>query len=432
MTDRLKAALRDLAAGAPEPADVDVWPAAVRRRRLRSAAVPIVVILAVVAIILGTMSFGGLSRDHGVPSKQTGAPSVPRHIGLPWIWQTGPQEDPPGPVSVIFSGHGLPLNTGEVMGSEGNIGLVGASEDSYRLLLVPSSSGVGGVALSPNGNLLAISVGNDTSVINLSTGMERRFSAGSPQAVAGPLGWLPDGRTVVVSRYGGENSAEPLPMALVDTTTGASRTLPYSPQVAAASPDGTRVAVGLEREIFVAPTAAGPGRKLITAGLHRQLAGSAAWSPDGRTVVIADAGSCENCLDGIPGTWTLGGVDAVTGAYQADLGFSKLANAIRVSVLGWRGPDVPVVAVYRPDNTVEVLALRRGGKPDVVVGSTDGISNVAVASDLLASGAARPGADAPPLPMRTSAVVTCVVVPAVLVMLVWWAVRRRRRTARTS
>jgi dipeptidyl aminopeptidase/acylaminoacyl peptidase len=136
-------------------------------------------------------------------------------------------------------------------------------------------------------------------------GESRRLTSGSwslpisypPGSPASPLSWTPDGRSIALVRLATPHSGDSdrATIQVLDVTSGQMRGLTGAQRLEGQptfSPDGSQVAywqprdgdTGNVNEIYVAPTAGGPGRSL-TRALDRNAARSV-WMPDGKSLLV--------------------------------------------------------------------------------------------------------------------------------------------------
>lgn len=336
MTGMLREALRTAAQEAPPPAVTDgLWRRGRRRRRWRRTGAAVAGVLVVVA--LAGMPRLLLAGDPG-PQVAVGDPGR-SSLGRAYPWLPTHAEDPNGPAVAMFTGGGA--------GLLGPSGVLVGEDGSYRLL--PVDDGSPGL-LSPDGSLLA----RPGEIVDLRDGT--RIGAGR---VGRPVAWSPVGRRLltVESRDPARGTGEDQVMLhyeLYDVATGAVTFLmagsDLSVPVAAFSPDGTRLAVVREgpgdRQLEIMDLPEGRHRIALPLGDHQRLAGAAAWTPDGRSVVLLAAEGCG---------W-------------ADCREQPEAFA------GWRLQYVSTTWLLRQDDPVQVTddPVRRTGLPGELVGWRDG------------------------------------------------------------
>jgi WD40 repeat protein len=195
--------------------------------------------------------------------------------------------------------------------------------------------------LSPDGTRVAVGRHSaraaDVAVLDLSSGDVVRHAVPGAESVQ-PVAWSADGRWLAylandepTSPYSGR-TASGTP-GLLDLVTGEPRTIPGGAvTVMAFAPDSSQLVVQRTgRGLEVVETATSRVRDLPTFGW---LAGPAAWSPDGRHLVVRGA---DGGLQLIDATGRGGGAhDAV----HAGAGLQQ-------EVLGWTGPDRLVLAATR-------------------------------------------------------------------------------------
>lgn len=142
-------------------------------------------------------------------------------------------------------------------------------------------------------------------LVSADGGEARRLTSGSwslpishpPGSPASPLTWSPDGKSLVIIRLATPHSgdARDATIQVVDVTSGTLRPVTgqsHSEGQPTFSPDGSQIAywqsrdaqAGTVNEIYLAPSAGGPG-KSITRALDRNIARSI-WMPDGKTMLV--------------------------------------------------------------------------------------------------------------------------------------------------
>ncbi|MEV6970437.1 hypothetical protein AB0M47_35555 [Hamadaea sp. NPDC051192] len=294
MTTRLAQALHDAAGTAPGVRlPDDLWRRGRRTRRRRR----------IVASILCLLVLAGLAwlpvRGHTDTGFAGGGPDVlPKSVAAPYLWQQTFDADPNGPVKLAFTtGHSLNFETAVV--------LVGR-DDSYRLIYLAPGQDVG--SLSPDGRYLL-----RHNLLDLTTGEVHMVSEPIWSLSLTPV-WAPDSRTAVavidrddgVITYGPNNEqlndpSHPDDIVLVDVATGKLRTLLTADTDAAwgasFSPDGRRIAMVLGKEgkdyrFVVVDVATGELQVELPLSDRQLLAGPAAFSPDGSSVLLAYGEQC--------------------------------------------------------------------------------------------------------------------------------------------
>ncbi|MER7474363.1 hypothetical protein [Micromonospora sp. NPDC000018] len=424
MTGQFGEALRRVADEVPAAVvPEDLFDRARARHRRRSAAVACT--LAVVFVLLGV---GYVVRPADTPwSTATGSASsgLPSRLAVPPLRTATVSQSAPGAAAMLFSGPAVRDDW-----NEGRMGVVAADADRYRvidgsLFMTPGFE----TLLSPDGRY----VWRDRELVDLTTG------DASPAPAGDPLAFAPDGQRLAVagststrdasryvadhvSVYDREQRTEVLRVGVQNAW--------VPPGRSAISPNDGQLAVQVRDEVWLARTAdagadrvAEPYRKLPLSG--GRLAGSGAWSSDGRSVAILERSTCAACpLPNYQRTWRLVTRDVTTGQPVPAAAFPELRSATFVQVLGWRSADVAVAlvgvpgpgAVDLPDNhdnaqgpyhdpdteAVRLVLLRRGAaEPELLFQTPAGISELAVAADLAVAGAVResgPPSFGPPHP----------------------------------
>ncbi|NUO58574.1 MAG: hypothetical protein HOV71_27705 [Hamadaea sp.] len=444
MITELRDALRAEAGAVPAYA---VYERAVRtaRRRRRTRWGAYLAAAAVLAILATSGVPGALLADPPPIGSVDGRPSIPDRLAFPPAFWPSVTGSPPGPASVLFGGTGFAADRPlRLLDNEGDLAVVGATSDVYRMMRVGFEVHAGEeVLLSPDGNSLAVPSSFDlrAGILDLSTGEETRLTGFSDTETVTPLAWSPDGHTLAVKVVPG--GPERSQFGLVDLPGGAIRksTSPFGFESmpgfdAAFSPDGRLFAYAADGEIVVVRSDLTELARITTSG-RAWLAGKGAWAPDGRLMTweITDD------------TWRLRGVDLATRLpgypplTSADPEWTVTApDLAAVRLLGWTGGQ-PIVAVYQrePSSTVgppatyyqdvhsvAVWRLTATGH-QVLLTAPHNLMSIDIADAALATGEVR-AADPPRFGIVT---VLAVVVPVTFVVALGWAlVRRGRRTAR--
>ncbi|MBB5867106.1 hypothetical protein F4553_000485 [Allocatelliglobosispora scoriae] len=379
MSDTLRTALRRTGDAAPVPrvAD-DTWTRGRRRRTLGRAGQAAAVLLAVAVLAVVPSLLDSGSRPH-----QAGDTDRPGSLGTAYPWQARHHERPNGPAAAVFSVRDGSGETSAVVGRDG----------SYRLLDTPPGHSIG--IVSPDGRLLA----GPGRVVDLTDGTPHEIRSGGI-----PMAWSPDGRKLLLALFRSRDpDADPFltdQFTLYDIETrkeavllnGDSRTN----TVVAFSPDGTRIAISVAQDslaprVVVLDTATTATIGTIPLAAHQRLAGTAAWTPDGRSVaLVADekcaSGPCITRQETYDG-WHLQFADPVTGAVADEKATGRSGRA--QGIAGWRGP-VPVVVDGNPldvdpFNPSLVLALPDGTQQTLLT-TPDGTRQLTVPRDLIENG----------------------------------------------
>ena len=330
-----------------------------------AAAVPKVLGLCAAAVVIALGSVAGAEADR----PDVGDFSVPRQMAG-YSYLTGSvSSSPPGPAVALFQ-HGFGV---EFMDFPQAV-VLGAGGDTYRRVDV--AEGRAGaetqgdpapMLLSPDGRYVAVG-DHDTAepnvaVVDLTTGDSTTHPLPQGRSVV-PVAWSADGQSMALLLSA--DATNPYSGGLIegdvgvlDLTTDQTEVLDGGEANGVAfSPDGSALAVQRSgdngRELLIAD---GDAERPVEAdGL---LAGSYAWSPDGRWLAITTVdASLAPAPPGDPGIPTgLSFVDATgTGGEvpaPVDLPFSGPGR-----VLGWTGAD-------------EVMVLLDGGSGDPCCGSDD-------------------------------------------------------------
>jgi len=356
------------------PVDVadDTWRRGVRRRRSRVAGA---VLLAVAAGLAGTLVL--LNAGRGAVTRPAGSspPVVPSTVYSPVTGEDTVTEAPPGPAAILVSGD-HELRGSDVWGWEGRSLVVG-QDGTYRLARTvgESTAGLaGGLLLSPDGRYLAgppwmegatwPDDGRDqTAVLDLSTGAVVQYDGGNPVA------WAPDGASILVHAYPPDGSGQPNvigSLRLLSVRTGQVRSLPdirgrmREGNVAAFSPDGTRLVLATADALYLVDPARDAVVRLAGLTARDRLAGPGAWLPDGRRIALYSMSGCtddESCDETGLGSreFHVRYLDADTGQPAAGPPLPP-ARGQAARLLGWQRDGAAVVAVYSPEAGVRMSA----------------------------------------------------------------------------
>lgn len=292
-------------------------PVGARRRRTAGTWSGPLVTAAAVLTVLAVATVGPGLVGERRPGGSAGAPILPAAPAALSLLTASVTDSPPGPVALSY-GQG---NSGPKSLHWSQTVVVGVDGRTYRRVDLAERRGHrvelgtwqdAAVLLSPDGTRLA--VGSELEVRSvpvqdLRTGRVRDYPIPQRGAVE-VLAWSPDGTRLAygvrpVTPFG----TEPPPtaaaeVAILDLPTGATTGVGGTASAAAFSPDGGRLAVQGDhddqnadgRRIRLVNLSTGsPGGQvalLPDAGYAVRLAGSTAWSPDGRWLaVVDDAGS---------------------------------------------------------------------------------------------------------------------------------------------
>ncbi|WP_144126195.1 PD40 domain-containing protein [Catellatospora sichuanensis] len=425
MSETLREALRRAAESAPAPRmGEQLWRRGRRRRRVRRAVTGLAGLLLVVSLAAmpGLLAGGaGLQPADG---------RTPATLGRPYAWQLTYGQDANGPVVAAFIDPATIYleATGVLVGRDG----------SYRLFPMNPGEDLGFV--SPDGRYLA----RWGEIVDLVTGR-----AMPTVDRARPLAWAPDSRRLllVVDRddgfieYGPNGESDPShpdDVGFYDLDSGTTTILlntDADTPAGAFSPDGRRIAVtvgkvGEAQTLRVIDVAGASGISLELTDRQR-LAGEAAWTPDGRSVVLVAGNGCpwSDC-EAWPGSlqgWRMQRVDVATGEVADEAATAR--PGFPGGLVGWRdGEPVFVDQGVSPEEPEELVVAAADGAERVllVLAHGSGLLNVPrdeVEHGALGSQAANPLAAQP-------WVVLCLLAclaPPVLLLLV---LRRRRRAVR--
>ncbi|MFC7245179.1 WD40 repeat domain-containing protein [Catellatospora aurea] len=371
MTTTLHRVLVDLAGEAPSVRmPEDLWRRGRRLRRRRRAA-------GILACLLVSMTAMWLPSPNATGSQFAGTDdrTLPAWAAQPYLWQQTFSEDPNGPAKLVFeTGHSLDLDTSLV---------VVGRDDSFRLVYLDPGELMG--SLSPDGRYL---LGDN--LVDLVTGQSRKLSP----AVSShwPAVWSPDsqnavaviGQDDVVPTIGpnGEriNDSTRLDnIVIVSVPDGRLRVVHVAEADvfrAAFSPDGTRVAITVGRdaqnkELLILDVATGTVQRAVPLGERQQIAGSAAWSPDGNQLILTfiegclTSPSCDGPTPDRPARqrFHLQHLDVDTGTVTDEAVRGRLD---RPNLIAWR-QGAPVLSVTNDaDNSCAIVRLPAGQSPETL------------------------------------------------------------------
>lgn len=347
---------------------------------------------------------------------EQGAPTLPVQVGAPSPWTADAASAPIGAASVVYS-----ANHWYQEGADWLVGLVGRSDDTYRVAEWVGAAGMASV-LSPDGSRLAFHGG----IADLSTGNVADWGPQWDKSFTmDAQAWSPDGSTVAVLASQWNNSGvgnDKTKLYLFDAATRTPREVAELKQIeamvgwtAAFSPDGGRLAYQDGDRLSILTLADGTTTEVpLPAGAR--LAGKGAWTRDGRNLLVVSGAECD-CGD-YPMRWTVTTISAVDGtatgtAYTRD-------GVLALRVLGWWPSGEPVAVEYSPTASTQPSVLDTpdsqnslvyqwaveaaqlinlgtgtrlmGGDSFGVIGD---IESIDVADDVLARGESRPGS--PPM-----------------------------------
>jgi Tol biopolymer transport system component len=366
---------------------------------------------------------------------------IPARFHPPHVLQAAATEYPNGRSAMLVSGSGFSYLSGDVPLIYHTSMVTVGRDGSYRLLRfskLGSSAGATAI-LSPDGRYVLAEASledllglhrhrtddrPELAVADLVTGKVRRY--GNPLGADSddyvyPVAWSPSGKEVLVlSRPKGtdESTARDWPRGWLwayDLATGHARKLielpsaEYSvgfPVAAAFSPDGKSIAVeatsaesdnGQRDVVKVVDAASGAQRELVRLVDGSELAGRAAWTPDGASIALI-TGYNDADSDKIPGKgYRLDLVDAVSGQPRQSPAFDRFPGS-PPQFVGWTPDGSAIISRGVPydhpkaadsaDAVMEVIALAPGGGTrqlfdDVLVGA----DSIDLAPDLVRAGA---------------------------------------------
>jgi hypothetical protein len=286
-----------------------------------------------------------------------GSVRIPREVAEPHLWQQTYGASPNGPVLMVFpTGHSLNMETATV--------LIG-QDGSYRVMYMAPGEEFG--SLSPDGKYVL-----RQGLLDLATGRTRymtpayaqwTWSADGGSAVAaidrnGPETYYPDGTS--------DDGIRPDDVTVLDVATGRTHTVYHGDADelrAAFSPDGKQIAITVGRELkpqrlLLLDAADGKVSREIALNDRQRLAGPAAWSPDGRTVLLTYGELCTNtdftCAEQ---RFHLQRVDVATGTVTDE---AQRARAGTADIVAWR--DGQPIATWSTSLDCDIVQLTDRGK----------------------------------------------------------------------
>lgn len=336
---RIGAAVRSLADAVPvEPPDPAVLLARAARRPARWR--PLLSAAGVLGVLAAAALGPGLLAQ---PAAPVGGTLLPERIAGLSLLTAPVSAAPAGPALLAYvQGDAGPrwLHTAQTV-------VLGVDGHTYRRLDEAERRGAPAelgtwqdapVLLAPDGTRVAVgSAGSaaDVAVVDLRTGRTATLRAVATGLVQ-PLAWSPDG-TRLAYTVGDTDSA------VLDVASGVSTRLAAVATAAAFSPDGRRLAVQGSPETEVEPQRAitvvdlggGAPAELTRAGFGVLIAGSGAWSPDGRWLAVVDNAG-------------VGKLDCVLTFVPADPADrtpppAPVATEQQLALVGWAGPDRPLI-----------------------------------------------------------------------------------------
>ncbi|MEO3818166.1 hypothetical protein [Plantactinospora sp. B24E8] len=360
---------------------------------------PVLAALAVSTVLgLATVAPGTGLRLPGPgganPGVATGdAPALPsRFAGMSLL--TAPvSTSPPGPAVALYrqGSLGTRLGTSQTL-------VLGVDGRTYRRLDLAEERGVTGPdgewhaaesLLGPDGGQVAVAdparLTDHLDLVDLRTGQVREFPL-VPPAAAFPLSWTPDGTRLVVElrdRPWAEESATDGRLVVLDVGTGQMTPLPRVAKAdmfdtVVVSPDGALLAVPVQAGRIDILDLAGVRLRTLTVPEGYHLDSNAAWSPDGRWLMVRRLDVAQDALALVDATGATTGIPVPLPGFQT-------GGAHRTTLLGWTGPDAVLLGVEgRKD--YEIVRRSLDGTTRVLSRAGQGIGQVARVDDLRLAG----------------------------------------------
>jgi hypothetical protein len=352
MTTDLRERLHALADDAPRGglAAADVWHSGVRRQRLRRAAV-LGSVVGAVALVAG-LTTGLPTTQEPAPAEQPAVRGIPRVVQEPDPWSE--PTDRPGPLAAVSAA--LHRTPDGITGSRERLELYGVSavDGVSRFLDLPSRPvdvDPGGIALSPDGTLLAVThhtEGERVAVrgwdlLDTTTGEVTQLRVPGMTDLRGggtyEIAFSGDGRHLLTHfSLAGSDASRAGSLVAWDVETGSSTVAEPSGHHwlpgPATSPSG--VAWNRQRSVFTLD----PDRGVVEQVTLPQQLIEASWAPDGETLLyVAHDGETAPAT----GRWRLW----VTPAGAVEPREIELPSQPG-QILGWRDPTHAVVSHYGP------------------------------------------------------------------------------------
>jgi WD40 repeat protein len=262
-----------------------------------------------------------------------------------------------------------------------------------------TSSGPGTMLLRPDGREIAFTRSDEGKMyfLHLDTGAYSTLPTSGSAAM--PVAWSPDGRYLAYLT-GPSRPTDDGPLAILDTRDGTSvrtgwpKLEPGAPHLAVAfAPDGQQLAVQSGRTMRVLGLDGEP-RRDIALPAHQDLAGSAAWSPDGSLLAtVAWLGPDWDSARKI----TFLDANAGGAVVPAPIDASHTRADSR-TVLGWRSPTELLICEDEFNSSADGLILavsvhtgqrQRLSRFDIAPSDTYPVQNLQLATGLVAGIAVR-------------------------------------------
>ncbi|GAA1368546.1 PQQ-binding-like beta-propeller repeat protein [Catellatospora chokoriensis] len=376
MTTELGRIMHDVADNAGMRVPSGLYARARRARRRRLTALAAVTTL----LIAGAIALPGWRPSPPAPA-EPGIDQLPTVLVSPPAG-TAALSDAPLPRALA-----LYVTADQFLPDENSPLTVVGSDDRYREYDRPEWTFASGwtntILLSPDGRYVLMARwdsgdGTRSRLLDITTGDVRTLDAGAP------LTWSPDGALAALVHYDGDGTSDdPVggQVTVVSMPTGRKLwQVPLTPLPgvfrelrAALSPDGSMLALQQRDEVTAYH---GDGTVAWRARVAGQLAGRAAWAPDGRRLLLSDAQGGLLPLDAASGA-TMPAMRGVEGVQRVGREMTPL-----VEVVGWRGDtalaivgnqrlyelsDPPRVLLTAPDTVYEldVATARVGADPRV-------------------------------------------------------------------
>ncbi|GAB4052340.1 outer membrane protein assembly factor BamB family protein [Catellatospora paridis] len=376
MTTELGRIMHDVADNAGMRVPSGLYARARRARRRRLAALAAVTTL----LIAGAIAFPGWRPSPPAPA-EPGIDQLPTVLVSPPAGTAALRDAPLSRALALYA------TADQFLPGENSPLTVVGSDDRYREYDRPEWTFASGwtntILLSPDGRYVLMAQWGSgdrlrSRLLDVATGDVRTLDAGAP------LTWSPDGALAALVHYNGDGTSDdPVGGQITVVSMPAGRKLwqvPLTPLPgvfrelrAALSPDGLMLAVQQRDQVTAYHR---DGTVAWRARVAGQLAGRAAWTPDGRRLLLSDARG------------RLLPLDAASGAAMAVLpgaeGVQRVGREMTplVDVVGWRGEtalavignqrlyelsEPPRVLLTAPDTVYEldVATLHVGAQPRV-------------------------------------------------------------------
>jgi WD40 repeat protein len=292
---------------------------------------------------------------------QVSGPSIPARIVLPPDGTPTVESAPPGSVVMV------------VDAMDRYFGLAASGAACALPQIAARCEFLEDALLSPDGTQLAISGAEDVLVLDLSTGGWRTYPV-LPDGDVSTLAWSADGRQLACAVDG--------ELAIVELPDGRVRPVDLEGEEAGAaafSPDATRLAVDLDDGVGL--VVLGPEVELVPLSVEpdEELSGHAAWSPDGRFLVVEEVRDVVGEPDEEEYLVTLISCDTLRRSDHQ----LRITGVTHLDLAGWRSDSELVFVEHRPGGIAVVVRDLDGTEIEVLAVAAPELFDVQLAPGLL-------------------------------------------------